>query len=221
MNALLSKLTERVATPRRYTKDDGWWLVAMKEQYAEMKSAGGRDFAGAKPAKGPQRGTIEYSDLCIRGGGAQEELAEELGFPLPDDYRFFCSIFREYLIAGRSIIRLWDAEDIRDDIEGWDVPRNEPVTLFYFARLPQETARFALRRKPDGEVDVVFSWDYGDLGEPVISSDQEDKFRCDVSFSTWLERMIGTDGFPLFPGGSVPTSEGWGERDHLKPPTAT
>ena len=224
MNTLLSKLAERVATSRRYTTGDDWWRVAMKEQYAEMKSAGGRDFAGAKPAKGPKSGTVEYGDLCIRGGGGQEELAEELGFPLPDDYRFFCSIFREYLIGGRSLIRLWDADDIRDLIEGvrdgWDVPRSEPVKLFYFARLPDETAHFALRRKPDGEVDVVFSWDYGDLGEPVICSDRGDKFRYDVSFSAWLERMIETDGFPLFPGGLIPTSEGWEERHHLEPPTA-
>jgi hypothetical protein len=223
MNALLSKLAERVATPRRYTTGDDWWLEAMKEEYAKMKSAGGRDFAGAKPGKGPTRGIMEYSDLCIRGGGDQAELAEELGFPLPDDYRFFCSIFREYLIGGRSIIRLYDADDIREEIagvrDGWDVPASEPVRLFYFARLPAETARFALRRKPDGELDVVFSWDYGDLGEPVICSDQGDKFRCDVSFSAWLERMIETDGFPLFPGQLVPTSEGWGERELLEPPS--
>jgi len=196
----------------------------MKGEYSEMKSAGSRDFAGSKPGKGPRRGVIEYSDLCIRGGGDQEELAEQLKFPLPDDYRFFCSIYREYLIGGRSLIRLWDADDIREEIEGvrdgWSVPRSEPVKLFYFARLPHETARFALRRRPDGEVDVVFSWDYGDLGEPVICSDQGDRFRSDASFSAWLERMIETDGYPLFPGGLIPTSEGWGERDHLEPPTA-
>ena len=152
----------------------------------------------------PRNGVVTYSDLAMRGPGRQLDLAGRWGIPLPADYCKFCELYAEYVLAGRLQIGIMDAEDIEEDTDGirlgWSVADSATRRLFYFAEVLGDPAHFAFRWNEEfTKMDIVFSWDYGDIGEPVLLGPNSDRFVSDENFTSWLARMVKSDCFPLFP----------------------
>lgn len=151
--------------------------------------------------------------MCMRGPGTQEKLAAQWAVRLPTDYLEFCSRFSEYILAGRIPVRIMESDEIRDNDgarDAWDVPKTALRRVFEFARVVEEPAHFAFRWNEDcSRMDIVYSWDYGDIGEPILLGKDGDRFVSDQTFTAWLHRMLETDAHPLFPGKKIPTSSGW------------
>jgi len=132
------------------------------------------------------------------------DLAGSWGIPLPADYCKFCDLYAEYILAGRLRIGILDADDIEEDTYGirlgWSVADSATRRLFYFARVLGNPAHFAFRWDEEfTKMDIVFSWDYGDIGESVLLGPNSDRFVSDENFTSWLARMVKSDCFPLFP----------------------
>ncbi len=209
---MIPLLEQRLKTMRTYEIPPNGRLITLESDYENQQQLSPCDKRN-KPLYRPRKKQIICSDMCLRGPGTQKDLAVKWGIPLPADYMEFCSLYSEYIIAGRNPIRLLDAEEIRGDEsfrDAWDVPETAAHRIFYFARVVEEPAHFAFRWNEDySKMDIVYSWDYGDIGEPILLGKDGDRFVSDQTFTAWLQRMLETDAHPVFPGKKIPTSSGW------------
>lgn len=157
--------------------------------------------------------SFESSDMALLGPGDQRELGNELGLPLPEDYLKFCSRFEEYISVGQSAAHIWNATEAKDTVLTFrnilDIDPRAPHRLFHFASIFDLTGFYSFRWSADyKKMDVVFVWDYGDVSVNDLLGPKGDRFVCDTSFTSWLSRMIETDGRPLFPGKRWPMADG-------------
>jgi len=205
-------LEQRLKVTRSYEIPPNGVIATLEQDYKNQQRV---DPLGErkKPIYHPRKKQITCSDMCVRGQGTQGKLAAQWGITLPADYLEFCSYFSEYLIAGKIPIRIMDAKEILGDDgfrDAWDVSEAELHRLFYFARVVEDPAHFAFRWNEDySKIDIVYSWDYGDIGEPILLGKDGDRFVSDQNFTEWLQRMLETDAHPVFPGKQIPTSSGW------------
>ena len=209
-------LGKRLKTRRTYEIPTNGRVITLQQEY-ENQCAADPDTQRNQPVYHPRQKRITCSDMCINGPGAHAELCAQWGIIPPADYLKFCALFSEYIIAGRMPIRILCAQEIRDDDgirDAWDVPKSERRRLLYFARVVEEPAHFAFRWNDDcSKVDIVYSWDYGDIGEPILLGEDGNRFVSDLSFTAWLQRMLETDCHPLFTSRKIPTSSGWIRQD--------
>lgn len=214
---MIPLLERRLKEMRTYElpRDDSFYTTLIqdyKKQQATQPSN-----SRNRPIYRPRKNQIVCSDMCLRASDSHNCLGSKLGISLPEDYVQLSSHFSEYIIAGRNPIRILDVEEICDDDgfrAAWDVPKIAARRLLYFARVVGEPAHFAFRWNETGsKMDIVYSWDYGDVGEPILLGRDADRFVSDQTFTGWLQRMIETDAHPLFPGNKIPTSSGWMEQD--------
>ena len=215
---LFPLLEQRLAETRIYeVRSEGYWgmLDWVDEWFRELDPEASRN---RKPPEYFNSNTmLKCSDMCARGPGRQTEVAQEWGLSLPLDYSSFCQVYAAYLLAGRLPVELLSVDEIKD-LESirytYGVPRDAPRRLFPFAQVLNHTALYAFRWSEDfGRTDVVFVWDYGDVGEPHLLGGGGDRFVCDQDFTTWLSRLIKTDCFPSVPGRKVPTSDSTDDRE--------
>lgn len=210
-------LERRLAERREYqVTRDGYCHQLNKAQIERFQKAS--NVSKRALVARPSNGIVMYSDLAIRGPGRQRVLAKKWGIPLPSDYCKFCDLYAEYILVGRVMIGILGSDEI--ELEngirlGWSVPDSATRRLFYFARVLGHTAHFAFRWNEDfSKMDIVYSWDYGDIGEPVLLGPDSDRFVTDKSFISWLTRLLKSDCYPVFPGRWIPTSE----RSYSRPP---
>jgi hypothetical protein len=144
--------------------------------------------------------------------GGQAALGRKWNVHLPEDYLQFCSLYSEYVLAGLCSIHLECADQLEilcNVRDGWNVPKETPHRLFYFARVVGKCGYFVFRWSENYQkMDVVFAEDYGDIGEPGLLADDGDKYVTDPDFTTWLTRMLDTDCYPLVPGRREPMRAG-------------
>lgn len=157
--------------------------------------------------------SFESSDMALLGPGDQKELGIDLSLPLPEDYLKFCSRFSEYILMGLSAARIYKASEAKDSIiaarDVMDIDSKVPHRLFHFASVFDLPGYFSFRWSEDyKKMDVVFVWDYGDVSVNDLLGPKGDRFVCDTSFTSWLSRMIETDGRPIFPGKRWPMADG-------------
>lgn len=210
IGSLIPTLASRTEEVRRY-KIPVYGSRGVIEPIVANFQSTGRPLIGQMPKSDTQRTTV--TDLAVSGPGQQRVLASEWEMDLPHDYLSFCSIYSQYLFVGRVSYVVWDEGSIRNQIEslrsGWDVPSSAPHRLFPFASPAGELACFAFRwSSTTSQMDVVYCWDYGDVGEEHLLGTEGETFVSDANFTSWLQRMIQSDGAPAFPGGKVPTSSG-------------
>lgn len=215
MHELIPLLEQRLEQGRQYTVAPGGYVTDFSQQVAQMQETR-QPLLGSLPAAAGSRSV--YYDMAVHGPGGQELLAQTWGLKLPQDYAAFCTRYSQYLFAGRASYHLWQAADIEAQVvglrQGWGMAENAPHRLFPFARSVGESACFALRWSSDlSSVDVVYCWDYGDVGEAHLLGHEGDRFVSDRDFTAWLTRMIESDGSPAFPQRHFPTSCGTMERD--------
>ncbi len=164
--------------------------------------------------------SFESSDFALLGPGDQMKLGIELGLTLPEDYVKFCSRFEEYLLVGFSHGEIWNASEAKDSIiaarDVMDVDPKVPHRLFHFASVFDLPGYFSFRWSPDfKKMDVVFVWDYGDVSVNDLLGPEGDRYVCDNSFTSWLSRMIETNGCPLFPTERWPMADGGWRKDNF------
>jgi len=212
VETMIPLLESRLKTIRTYEIPPDGFHTTLLQEYENLKNVDPTSERN-KPVYRSRKKQIICSDMCLWGPGTQKDLAAKWGIPLPPDYMEFCSLFSEYIFAGRNPIRLLDAEEIRGDDsfrDAWDVPKTAAHRILYFARVVEEPTHFAFRWNEDySKMDIVYSWDYGDIGEPILLGKDGDRFVSDQTFTAWLQRMLETDAHPIFPGKKIPTSSGW------------
>ena len=217
LKKLIPLLDHRLRTLRTYEIPPDGFHTTLDNCYKIQHRIDPRDERN-KPIYRLREKQIIYSDMCLRSPGTQKELAAKWGITLPADYLEFCLNFEEYIIAGKAPIRINNAEDVKETVlglrDGWDVAKTNPFRLWYFARIIEVCADFAFRWNEDySKMDIVYSWDYGDIGEPILLGKDGDRFVSDQTFTAWLQRMLETDAHPIFPGKRIPTSSGWIKQD--------
>jgi hypothetical protein len=205
IETLLLKLEKRLTERRKFNNPTGNFI-----RYLQRVQKNER-FLSTPPIIDSQ--FIKSADLALLGPGCQSELGIELGTPLPMDYLKFCSRFEEYLIVGFAHLEIWNAEEAKDSIlsarDVVDIPLTAPHRLFHFASNYDLTGYFSFRWSVDyKKMDVVYVWDYGDVSVNDLLGPSGDRFICDNSFTSWLSRMIETDGYPIFPGKRWPMADG-------------
>ena len=210
IDALMPTLAARTEVARRYKIPAQGSRGVIEPIVANFQSTG-RPLIGQMPKSSGQRMTA--TDLAVSGPGQQRVLAGEWGIELPHDYLSFCSAYSQYLFVGRASYVVWDEVSIRHQVEslrsGWGVASSTPLRLFPFASPAGEPAYFAFRwSSTTSQMDVVYCWDYGDVGEEHLLGAEGEAFVSDASFTAWLQRMIQSDGAPAFPGGNVPMASG-------------
>ncbi len=215
MHDLLPLLEHRLAETRHYEVASNGYVTDFSQEVGLMQESR-QPMLGTMPSTTGSR--FVFSDIAINGPGDQFLLAQRWGLSLPEDYLSFCTRYLEYLFAGRASYHLWNAPRIEEHVvglrQGWNMAENTPHRLFPFARAVGSSAYFALRWSRDlSSVDVVYFWDYGDVGEEHLLGREGDRFVSDPDFTSWLTRMIATDGSPAFAHGSFPTSFGTMEHD--------
>jgi hypothetical protein len=208
---ILLALNERLAKLRNYKlQADGSGNGDIASRASTLIKSG-RKVIGRQPLCASK--SYIFTDIAIKGPGSQFDLAQRWGLKLPPDYLQFCEKFAEYLFAGRISIHLWDAPQIEEYTHslrlGHDFPTEAPHLLFQFAAPVGLPSFFAMRWDSNRNFkDVVYCWDYGDVGEAELLGDEGGGFCSDTSFAAWLTRMIESDGSPLFPREKTPTSVG-------------
>jgi hypothetical protein len=211
MKYLFQRLEKRLKERRIYQIKPGGFYFTLDQPYNYLQDKN-YDPNRKNSEFNPHSETVVFSDMCVRKPGTPEALGQKWGLNLPEDYLEFCSLYSEYVLAGRCAIHLESAEwleklcNVRD---GWDVPKETPHRLFYFARVVDECGYFVFRWSENYQkMDVVFAEDYGDIGEPGLLADDGDKYVTDPDFTTWLTRMLDTDCYPLVPGRREPMRAG-------------
>jgi hypothetical protein len=205
IDELLLKLDERLRTRRKFDAPSDNFV-----RYSRHLQ-GDKDFLGKTPIIKAE--FFESSDMALVGPGDQMKLGIEFGLPLPEDYLKFCSRFEEYYFVGFAHLHIWNASHAKDtaltfrSIE--DISQSLPHRLFHFASNYDLPGFFSFRWSADyKKMDVVYVWDYGDVSVNDLLGPKGDRFVCDTSFTSWLSRMIETDGRPIFPGKRWPMADG-------------
>ena len=213
---MIPVLERRLSERRNYRIPPNGFISTLEQEYENLQVADPSE-ARESPTYLPRQKLLTFSDMCIRGPGGQTALAKKWRLSLPQDYFAFCKTYSEYVFAGRTPFRLLGADEIYSENgirEAWDVPNAAPRRLFYFARVVDVAAHFAFRWNKDfNKLDIVFSWDYGDIGEPILLGRDADRFVSDQDFTSWLSRLLQTDGHPVFPGKRIPMASGWMKQD--------
>jgi len=193
-----SILHSRTGERRRYTAPyDFHGLI--QRVYDRIKFWHPQAVEGAPPTQlGNQ---VVASDFWVRGEGGHHGLALTLGLELPLDFLDFNKHFQNYALVSRNVIELMDSGEVEDITvglrEGEDIPRDSPHRIYRFAQIAGESSHFMFRWNKDGTFrDVAFAR-YTDSSEYDILGESADLFSCDKDFTSWLTRMVETDGAPL------------------------
>lgn len=218
IETLMEQLEQRIKVIRKYSNEEDCSIPSDDlKRFADYLLKGG-DCLGHSPIIGKK--TYKASDMAHLGPGSQKKLGVELKIPLPEDYLTFCSRFDEYLFAGGAFIVVNSAADVMESvISARQAVEMDPQTrhrLFHFASIIGISGYFSFRWSQNFEkVDIVFVWDYGDVGQFDLLGEPGDRFSSDADFTSWLARMIETDGIPLFPGKRWPMADGdWFDDDY-------
>lgn len=205
IDELLLKLDERLKRRRKFDAPSDNF-----ERYSRHLQAN-KHFLGKPPVIKAE--FFESSDMALVGPGDQMKLGLEFGLVLPEDYLKFCSRFEEYLLIGIAHVLIESAVGVKESVIGSrqavELEKSFPHLLFNFAYPFDLSGYYAFRWSADfKKMDVVFVWDYGDVSVNDLLGPKGDRFVCDTSFTSWLFRMIETDGRPLFPGKRWPMADG-------------
>jgi hypothetical protein len=141
---------------------------------------------------------VGVSDFFIQGSGGHSELAMQMSLGLPLDFQAFDARFVKYALAARNLIMIISASEVLELTQGLrqgeGVKENTPHQLYRFAQVAGDSAHFMFRWHEDGSFrDVAFAR-YADSSEADILGADGQVFFCDKDFSSWLMRMIQTDG---------------------------
>lgn len=218
ITTLLDKIGERIANIRSYSNEDEDSRPDFEvKRYADHLR---KDIncLGHDPIIKPK--SYKASDICLLGPGMQKNLGVEWGLPLPQDYLDFCARFDDYLFAGGAFLVLNSADDVRESVisarQAVDMDMMTKHRLFHFASIIGLSGYFSFRWSENYEkMDIVFVWDYGDVGQHDLLGQPGDRFSSDPDFTSWLARMLETDAIPLFPGKRWPMADGgWFEDEY-------
>jgi hypothetical protein len=191
---LLKRRVDEVRSYRLQPDGGGWGDLA--EQIAYLLRESGKPVIGRLPVC--RRGKFIFTDMAIDKPGDQTVLAAKWGLNLPQDYGVFCSRYAEYLFAGRISYQIWDADRVEEQTialrQGWDIRESAPHRLFPFANPVGVPGYFALRWSPDfSRTDVVYCWDYGDVGETHLLGTDGDRWQPGVS-TQGIPNILWLDG---------------------------
>ncbi len=205
---LIFTLKRRLTEVRKYrVRPDGCFAVPDTEY--EMFQESDPQPTRIAPKENPSGTRVEMADIAIMGCGKQSKLAKKWGVNLPPDYLAFCSVFREYVLAGRNPIHILDLQFIEETAIGlrksWNYPLSHPHRIVHFAEIVGVSGYFLFRWKPGVQLpEVLLLEDTALFSEPELLGPDGDSLVADASFSAWLVRMIETDGYPLMPGRTEP-----------------
>jgi hypothetical protein len=218
IETLIEQLEPRITVMRKYSNEEDYSIPNDDfKRYAEHLQKE-ENWLGHRPVFGKK--TYEASDMARLGPGLQKELGVEWGVPLPEDYLTFCSKFDEYLFASGSFLVVNSAADVVESVisarQAVDMDLKSKHRLFHFATIIGIAGYFSFRWSENlDKMDIVFVWDYGDVGQYELLGESGDRFSSDSNFTSWLARLIETDGTPLFPGGRWPMADGgWFEGEY-------
>ena len=193
-----SILHSRIGERRRYTAPyDFHGLVQQVYDRYQIKYP--QAVEGAPPIiLGKQ---VVASDFWVKGEGGHSSLGLKLNLELPLDFLDFSKHFNNYALVCRNVIKLLDSGDVEDITvglrEGEEIPEESPHRIYRFAQIAGEPSHFMFRWNEDGTFrDVAFAR-YTDSSGYDILGESADLFSCDKDFTSWLARMVETDGAPL------------------------
>lgn len=136
--------------------------------------------------------------------GGLSKVEKTFGVKLPDDFKkFYCRWSQALLVLCESYWVMPSSEIIKTNLD-WEFSLDgAPCNLIRFARCSENREQnFALRRKHPDAPWTVAMWDDMDYHEDDADAgmDRFDYRVTDPDFTTWLKRMLETDGTPWFPG---------------------
>lgn len=204
LHALFDQLEARLSGRQVYRVNPNYGFNDLEKEYNSLQIRS-HDLTRLPPDYDEEQELFFCSDMCVRGPGGHEALGQQLGIPLPADYLEFTRRYSEYLLASRCPVRIENAQSAGDMTRALrlscNLPLGPPYVLFVFSVKPRDPSEFLFRWSPDFQkMDVVICEDYGDYGEPELLGPEGDQYVTDASFTAWLQRMLDTEGYPLFPG---------------------
>ena len=218
MKVLLEQIEGRIAIMRNYSNANEYSIPSDDLKRCADHLRKGKNCLGHDPVI--KQNSYTTSDICLLGPGMQKKLGVEWGLPLPQDYLTFCARFDDYLFAGGAFLVLNSADDVRESVisarQAVDMEMKTKHRLFHFASVIGLSGYFSFRWSENLEkMDIVFVWDYGDVGQFELLGEPGDRYSSDPDFTSWLTRMLETDGIPLFPGKRWPMADGgWFEDEY-------